>query len=209
MTEIRTYIVAPSPLVRSGLRALLDSDTPHVEVVGESDELPDDDDLLSGAEVAIIAGDDALGNAPPNGHGHLSFVLLADDGERAVSWLRDASPFGWGVLSPDSSPEEVGAAILAAANGLVVLPREFAEEMVESGEIGAGTNEPSPEPLTVREREVLGLLAKGFPNKTIARELYISEHTVKFHLSSIFAKLDVSSRAGAVSRGAHFGLVSL
>ncbi|MBA2690935.1 MAG: helix-turn-helix transcriptional regulator [Rubrobacter sp.] len=73
---------------------------------------------------------------------------------------------------------------------------------------GLGGEAP-PEPLTAREREVLALLAEGLSNRKIARELYISEHTVKFHLSSIFAKLDVSSRAGAVSRGAHFGLVSL
>ncbi len=211
MADIRTYIVAPSGREGSGLRSPLESDTPHVEIVGESGRVPDSDTLLdSGAEAVVIVGDEALAENPPGGDSldsRLAFVILADDGDRAVSWLRAASPFGWGVLPPDATPEEVGAAVLAAANGLAVLPREFAEEMVESGEIGA--DEPSPEPLTSREREVLGLLAKGLPNKTIARELYISEHTVKFHLSSIFAKLEVSSRAGAVSRGAHFGLVSL
>src|SRR5215217_5697573 len=65
------------------------------------------------------------------------------------------------------------------------------------------------EPLTAREGEVLGLLGRGLSNKMIARELHISEHTVKFHISSIFSKLGVSNRAEAVSQGARYGLISL
>lgn len=207
MAGIRTYIVAPTPVARAGLGSTLAPDGLPLTVVGEGASFPGDASLR-GAEVVLAAGDEILGEPPPDGHPSLAFVLLTDDGERAVSWLRSASPFGWGVLPPDATPDEVGAAALAAANGLAVLPREFAEEMIEAGETGIEPEAP-PEPLTAREREVLGLLAEGISNKTIARELYISEHTVKFHLSSIFAKLDVSSRAGAVSRGAHFGLVSL
>lgn len=206
MAETPTYIVAQTPALRSGLRALLDEAS--VKVVGESEVLPNDDSLLLGAEVVVIAGDESLGDAPSVGHPDLAFVILTDDGERTLSWLRNASPFGWAILPPDATPEEVGAAILAAANGLAALPRGFAEEMFDDGGIADGIEAP-PEPLTAREREVLALLAKGHTNKKISVELFISEHTVKFHLSSIFAKLEVSSRAGAVSRGAHFGLVSL
>jgi DNA-binding NarL/FixJ family response regulator len=65
------------------------------------------------------------------------------------------------------------------------------------------------EPPTAREGEVLGLLARGLSNKQIARELGISEHTVKFHISSLYAKLGVGNRAEAVSRGARHGLISL
>jgi DNA-binding CsgD family transcriptional regulator len=65
------------------------------------------------------------------------------------------------------------------------------------------------DPLTAREHEVLGLLAEGLPNKQIARQLGISEHTVKFHVSSVFAKLGAQSRAEAVSIGARNGLISL
>jgi DNA-binding NarL/FixJ family response regulator len=65
------------------------------------------------------------------------------------------------------------------------------------------------EPLTARESEVLGLLGRGLSNKMIARELHISEHTVKFHISSIYSKLGVSNRAEAVSQGARHGLISL
>jgi DNA-binding NarL/FixJ family response regulator len=70
-------------------------------------------------------------------------------------------------------------------------------------------DEQATETLTARERAVLGELARGVPNKTIAARLGISEHTVKFHVASIFAKLAVSSRTEAVARGARLGLVML
>lgn len=66
-----------------------------------------------------------------------------------------------------------------------------------------------PEPLTSREKEVLQHMAEGLANKQIALLLTISEHTVKFHLSSLYAKLGVSSRTEAVKRGIELGLISL
>jgi DNA-binding CsgD family transcriptional regulator len=69
-------------------------------------------------------------------------------------------------------------------------------------------NRVPDEPLTPREHEVLELLSQGLSNKLIARRLQISEHTVKFHVSSLYTKLDASSRAEAVSRGARLGLIS-
>jgi DNA-binding CsgD family transcriptional regulator len=68
---------------------------------------------------------------------------------------------------------------------------------------------PPAQPLTPREIEVLGMLAEGLGNKTIARRLGISEHTVKFHVGSILAKLDASSRTEAVTLGARRGLIML
>ena len=65
------------------------------------------------------------------------------------------------------------------------------------------------EPLTAREMEVLQLMAQGLANKQIALALSISEHTVKFHLSSLYAKLGISSRTEAVKRGIELGLISL
>nr|WP_242028103.1 response regulator transcription factor [Pseudanabaena sp. FACHB-2040] len=69
--------------------------------------------------------------------------------------------------------------------------------------------EAPTQPLTNREVEVLTLLAEGVGNKTIARRLTLSEHTVKFHISTIFAKLNVSSRTEAVIVGARLGLILL
>jgi DNA-binding CsgD family transcriptional regulator len=65
------------------------------------------------------------------------------------------------------------------------------------------------QPLTGREIEILGLLAEGLGNKAIAGRLGISEHTVKSHLTSVFAKLDVSTRAEAVASAARLGLIML
>jgi DNA-binding NarL/FixJ family response regulator len=65
------------------------------------------------------------------------------------------------------------------------------------------------EPLTLRELDVLGLLADGLPNKAIAARLDISEETVKFHLASIFGKLGASNRTDAVRKAFRRGLVSL
>jgi DNA-binding NarL/FixJ family response regulator len=65
------------------------------------------------------------------------------------------------------------------------------------------------EPLTPREREVLGLLGDGLGNREIAARLNISEHTIKFHIRSILGKLGASSRTEAVSRGLRSGLIEL
>jgi DNA-binding NarL/FixJ family response regulator len=63
--------------------------------------------------------------------------------------------------------------------------------------------------LTGREQEVLQLLSQGLSNKLIARQLQISEHTVKFHVSALYTKLEASSRTEAISRGARLGLITL
>ena len=70
-------------------------------------------------------------------------------------------------------------------------------------------DEPLLEQLTPRERTVLALVADGLPNREIAHELEISEHTVKFHLASVFGKLGVSSRTEAVRRGLQLGLIEI
>jgi DNA-binding NarL/FixJ family response regulator len=87
-----------------------------------------------------------------------------------------------------------------------VLPQTLTERLLQGP---APSVEELSEALTAREREVLDLLGRGLSNKLIARELHISEHTVKFHISSLYAKLGVNNRAEAVSRGARHGLISL
>jgi DNA-binding CsgD family transcriptional regulator len=72
-----------------------------------------------------------------------------------------------------------------------------------------GSGEAAEQVLSPRESEILGLLASGLGNKEIAWRLKISEHTVKFHITSVFNKLSVSSRAEAVATGIRRGLISL
>jgi ATP/maltotriose-dependent transcriptional regulator MalT len=73
----------------------------------------------------------------------------------------------------------------------------------------ARQQEPLVEALTAREHEVLALVADGLPNREIAHALDISEHTVKFHLASIFGKLGVSTRTEAVQRGLRLGVIEI
>ena len=69
--------------------------------------------------------------------------------------------------------------------------------------------EPLIESLTTREHDVLALVADGLSNREIARDLAISEHTVKFHLASVFGKLGVSTRTEAVQRGVRLGVIDI
>ncbi len=195
------FVVAPTPLAQMGLRSMLQGGEPDVLVVGEASSLSGPE--LSGADVVVMTGDEALEEAGA-GEGTQAVLLLSDD-ERFVPILRELAPRGWGMVSPDAPSGELAAAVAAVARGLVVLPRELAGRVL--GE--SSTVEEPDEPLTAREREVLGLLGRGLSNKKIAYELHISEHTVKFHVSSVYAKLGVATRAGAVSQGARRGLISL
>ncbi len=202
----RVFIVAPTPVARAGLRFLLEGE--DISVVGEAGGIVGLDPGALLADVVVVAGEELLEEAAcvvSGGDEGRAMVLLSYD-ERVVFKLRSLAAGGWGLVSPDAPPTELSAAVVGAARGLVVLPKELAERFVEEPAFEKG--EPI-EPLTARELEVLALLAQGLPNKQIARDLGISEHTVKFHVSGIFAKLGAGSRAEAVSLGARRGLISL
>jgi ATP/maltotriose-dependent transcriptional regulator MalT len=97
-----------------------------------------------------------------------------------------------------------GAVRLPAVDAILMTPRE----MERPAPVRTADEAPT-EPLTAREREVLALAADGLSNREIAAALEISDHTVKFHLASIFGKLAVSSRTEAVRRGLQLGLVDI
>jgi two-component system, NarL family, response regulator YdfI len=105
------------------------------------------------------------------------------------------------VLEIDAGEGQLAAAVSSAFHGLLVLPAGT----VETSEPRAQLERAAP--LTPREIEILGLLAAGDSNKTIAARLSLSVHTVKFHISSILSKLGASSRTEAVSLGLKLGIV--
>jgi DNA-binding NarL/FixJ family response regulator len=117
------------------------------------------------------------------------------------------------LLPPSASLPELVAAIQAAALGLFVLHPEFSAAIRESGSqlLSDGNLESldQDERLTPREMEVLGLLSRGLGNRAIAAQLQISEHTVKFHISTILSKLNATSRTEAVAIGLRRGLIML
>jgi DNA-binding NarL/FixJ family response regulator len=199
------FVVAPTPVTRAGLRSMLvGAEGAEVRLVGEAAS-PLDPSSLSGADVVLLADEDLLEETAIAlaEDGTQALVLISDD-DHVIPRLRALPLRGWGVVPPDAPPEELAAAVVAAARGLIVLARPLTGRLLQE----PATEELS-EPLTPREREVLELLGRGLSNRLIARELHISEHTVKFHISSLYAKLEVGNRAEAVSQGARHGLISL
>jgi NarL family two-component system response regulator YdfI len=147
-----------------------------------------------------------------------------DEGRQARVWIVAEAEFEAGIAAVRESvvrgilpvwatASEIRAAVEAAAAGLVVLHPDIAEQMnLTASSPGAPSDASSAAPgqqLSPREVEVLNLLAAGLGNKQIAPRLGISEHTVKFHVTSIFNKLGASSRAEAVATGVRRGLIVL
>ena len=106
--------------------------------------------------------------------------------------------------APTARTARVFSVTLAAA-GLAALPPEEVQPVRDEGD----EIDPEGVTLTPRERDVLALLAEGLSNKRAARELGVSESTVKFHVQAVYSKLGVQSRAGAVTRGVQLGLISV
>jgi DNA-binding NarL/FixJ family response regulator len=207
VTPTRAFVVALTPVTRAGLRSMLaNAEGTEVRVVGEASSAVDPPELAE-ADVVLLADEELLEEASVAvAEDGTQAVVLVSEEEHAVFRLRAMQLKGWGVVPPDAPPEELAAAVAAAAQGLIVLPRSLTERLLQEP---APSVEELSETLTAREREVLDLLGRGLSNKLIGRELHISEHTVKFHISSLYAKLGVNNRAEAVSRGARHGLISL
>jgi DNA-binding NarL/FixJ family response regulator len=204
---IRVIVVAPNLPLRVGLREML-SLGKDIEVVGEAGSLEETARLLAGTDILLLAApqmDDLreLAGSTPGP----AVLLLSDD-------RQDAGQFAgtervWGILPLDASEAELEAAIRALGEGLVVgAPSLLSEAWRRPAVVPLNALEKT-EQLTGREIEVLGLMARGLANKQIAGALGISEHTVKFHLSSIYAKLGATGRAEAVSIGTRLGLIGL
>jgi two-component system, NarL family, response regulator YdfI len=136
-------------------------------------------------------------------------VVLIDipDRERLLQILSFGAR---GILPRAATAQEIVAAIAAVAAGLLVFAPDFLESWLDIASFRVSSYPSEPvEALTQRELEVLQMLAQGLGNKAIATGLGISEHTVKFHISSIFTKLNVSSRTEAVTQGLRQGLILL
>ena len=208
---IQTIIVAAGATARAELQSMLEGQ-PDIAVVGTASgaeelaghlaEGPVDAVLLEETEREtpdIIAALAETGAA---------LVVLGDQRD-AIEELAGAALAGWAYLPRDSDSGEIAAAINAAAQGLVVLDRLLVSALTPGRAPIPAPSANGHESLTGREREVLQLMAQGLANKQIAARLAISLHTVKFHVASILAKLEASSRTEAVSIGARQGQVVL
>jgi NarL family two-component system response regulator YdfI len=212
----RVLIAAGSAIARAGLEALLTSNpaliavgsVPAIDAVMQQVEDQQPDVVLLELETyddETLASILALGASP-----HLpACVILTDDAPEM--WTAEALRAGIrGILPRQASASAIVAAVEATAAGLVVLHRDTVDSLLPAVLSHSRDLPPvSQQALTPREIEVLGMLAEGLGNKTIAWRLGISEHTVKFHVGSILAKLNASSRTEAVTLGIRQGLIML
>ena len=209
---IRVLIADDHAVVRQGLRTFLDLQD-EIEVVGEA---ADGEDAVAAA--ARLRPDVAL----------VDLVMPRVDGIEAIKRIRAAAPAtriivltsftdedkmlpavragAVGYLLKDVEPQELVAAIRTVNDGETLLHPAVVRELVR--EVAGARRAPAPDnPLTARERQVLGLIARGRANKAIAFELGVAEKTVKTHVSNILAKLNVTDRTQAALYAVREGLV--
>ncbi len=211
----RVFVVSALPAVRAGLRALLGL-AGDLTVVGEADRLDGSDGIVVAPMPEVVVLD------PPERDltelvgidrfaGRAGLVVLGPviGDERLPMMLAGRA---WGYVPRVAEADQLVAAVRAVAAGLLAVDPILGEHLLAVGEAAVPEAPPdraNGEELTAREREVLQLVAEGLANKTIAGRLGISEHTVKFHVAGLLAKLGAGSRTEAVHLGARRGLVAL
>ena len=207
---IRILLADDHAVVRQGLKMFLELD-PDLEVIGEAEDGEEAVHLTADLHPDVVLMDLLM----PVMDGISATAAIRQDFPDTevialTSVLEDASVTGamragaTGYLLKDTKADDLCRAIKAAASGQVQLSPQAAARLIR--EVQAPD---SPEKLTDRETEVLRLLALGRANKEISLELRISEKTVKTHVSSILAKLNVPSRTQAALHAVRIGLVSI
>jgi DNA-binding NarL/FixJ family response regulator len=204
---ISLLLVDDHPVVRNGLRGMFES-TPGFTVLAEASNGVEAVELAADLTPDVILMDLRM----PGGGGLDAITELARRGIRSkvlvlTTWDTDTDTLpaieagATGYLLKDAPQDELFNAVRQAAAGRTVLSPAVASRLVSA------VRSPAPSPLAARERQVLELVAKGTSNRDIARELFISEATVKTHLSHVFTKLGVTDRAAAVAKGYEQGIL--
>jgi DNA-binding NarL/FixJ family response regulator len=135
-------------------------------------------------------------------------VVLVDNPE--PGWAAHALRSGVkAILASDAGAEDIIPAVIAAYAGFVYLDPTYARDLAQQVRAPTPPSSTANERLTPRELEVLGMLAEGLGNREIASRLGVSDHTIKFHISSILDKLGAATRTEAVAMGLRLGLILL
>src|SRR5262245_4725344 len=189
---------------------------------------------LEAQGLCVVVTAESLDAWSDNGEADVEAVILREDAVQALSLadalerldgvavviLTDTPPSrrlfegrhrGWAILPEDAPPQLVSAAVQTSAAGFTTAPiaSTFPPERNGGRAVSSASADIPEESLTRREREVLTLVADGLSNRAIASRLGISEHTVKFHVSTIYSKLGAANRAEAVARGWERGLIAI
>jgi DNA-binding NarL/FixJ family response regulator len=203
MSEIRVLLVDDHPIIRSGIRMLLEQ-APDIVVVGETDRGDDvlslvdrltPDVLLLDMEMPGKSGVDVARELQASGSPVRILVLSAYDDDQYISSLLSNGAAGY--LTKEEALGRIVEAVRGVARGEDGwFSRRAAAQIAALARKDSGG---SIQDLTEREEEVLEMLAQGWTNTRIANEMTVSERTVRFHLSNIYDKLGVSSRAEAIA----------
>jgi NarL family two-component system response regulator LiaR len=208
---IRVLLVDDHAVVREGLRAFLELQE-GIEVSGEAadgEEAIDaaarlrPDVILMDLVMPRLDGVTAMRSLRERAPGARVIVLTSFlDDDKLLPALRAGAA---GYLLKNAEPREVVRAVRAASAGEALIDPVVAARLIET--LAADGGEEPLDRLTPREREVLVLIGRGFPNKLIARELDVSEKTVKTHVGHVLAKLGVTDRTQAAVFAVRAGIV--
>jgi len=206
--RIRILVADDHPMLREGLVAVLGTE-PDFEVVGEAADGSEvvrlahklePDVILLDLEMPGVDGVAALERLREAGSPARTVVFTAyDTDERILGSLRAGAR---GYLLKGASRGEIAGAIRTVHAGGSLLEPGVTTRLLDHVREGEKT-----EPLTPRELEVLGLIYEGLQNSEIANRLFVTERTVKFHVSSILAKLGAQNRTEAARIAARRGLI--
>ncbi|GGZ26496.1 response regulator [Streptomyces poonensis] len=209
---VSLLIVDDHPVVRDGLRGMFESE-PGFTVLGEAPNgvaavalaaSLDPDVILMDLRMPGGGGVDAITELTRRGARAKVLVLTTYDTDSDTLPAIEAGATGY--LLKDAPRDELFAGVRAAAEGRTVLSPAVASRLVSAVRAPRSSG-PGSEVLSAREREVLVLVARGTSNREIARELFISEATVKTHLTHLYAKLGVNDRAAAVATAYERGIL--
>jgi DNA-binding NarL/FixJ family response regulator len=208
--RIRLLIVDDHPIVRDGLRAVFESEA-GFEVVGQAEDgieavdravALEPDVVLMDLRMPRMGGVEAIRKLRERAPDIRVLVLTTFDSDADVLPAVEAGATGY--LLKDAPHEELRRAVHAAYLGQAVLAPSVAQKLLGRMRTPAP---PAAEQLTERELKVLTLVASGATNREAAKQLFISEATVKTHLLHTYAKLGVRDRASAVAEAYRRGLL--
>ena len=206
---IRIAVAATSAVRRAGLESIIGSHA-EFQLAGSFGTVASLAPFARSTELDVIVIDsNSIHDLLPEPTSEAAIVLLTEVSDaRSISRLLRSGVRA--ILSRESEPDDVLSAIFAVHDGLVLLSLPAAESLAAVfGDQPLQVEDELSEEITSRETDVLRMLAEGLVNKDIAARLGISEHTVKFHISSILDKLGASTRTEAVTQGIRRGLIPI
>ncbi|WP_433184856.1 response regulator [Actinoallomurus sp. CA-150999] len=204
---IRLLLADDHPVVRAGLRAVLETE-PGITVVAEAATAEEAVARAADGDVDVVLMDLQFGRGMSGAQATAAItarlgaprVLIVTTYDTDADALAAIEAGATGYLLKDAPPEELAAAVRTAAAGRTMLAPSVAGRLMNRLRSPATA-------LTRRETEVLALVADGLSNQAIGRRLHLTEGTVKSHLAHVYAKLGVESRTSAVAVATDLGLI--